>query len=309
MGGINRNPIIGIVVTILFIGMGNCADNISASKVSTETGENQRNSAGPALFKPIKPKTPDCSNYFPGTPAWNECFRVFTSEMANFNTRMQEHMQKYKQEDGANGASIVTQFGPGYYSESHQNSHSTSNNYIGGYAITAENLPISTSIVNGVLKVTLRTGQLDKFDSKIEGQEIKLNALSQGQSKAVRIAIPTGISINDVKIDRTPDAIYITAPVKLGNGGNSNFQWSSTSGNGASSSSSFHNTGGEFNTGGGGGMPPIPDYSNMFGNMFQNIFGLAFGGRNFGGRAMQPQMAGYNNNPFPSYYTPQVWFY
>ncbi|CAL8086654.1 unnamed protein product [Orchesella dallaii] len=318
MGGIARNIVIGVVFALLYIGIGDCYDNLNAAKVPNENSanvENQRNGGTAALYKPIRPRAPDCSSFFPGTPAWNECFRVFTAEMANFNKRMQEHLQKFKHEDGINSGSSSSQSGPGYFSESYQNSNSmsTTNNYVGGYAITTENLPISTSIVNGILKVTLRTGPLDKFDSKIDGQEIKFEALSQGGSKTVRIMVPNGISVNDVKIDKTPDAIYITAPVKIGGGGNGSYQWSSSSSTGAGSgaSSTFHNVGG-FPAG--GGMPPIPDYSNMFGNMFQNIFGLAFGGRNFAARAMQPPMGGAGvgyNNPFAynNYYTPQVWFY
>lgn len=49
-----------------------------------------RGNPNPNNQKPIKPQSPDCGMYFPGTPAWNDCFRKFMQSMANFQGQVHE---------------------------------------------------------------------------------------------------------------------------------------------------------------------------------------------------------------------------
>lgn len=84
---------------LLFIGIaGGEANLINSNPPNITTtitdGQKNSNSIPVAVPQSSKPKPPDCFNYFPGTLQWNECFRRFSQDMANYQVQMQDHVQQ-----------------------------------------------------------------------------------------------------------------------------------------------------------------------------------------------------------------------
>jgi hypothetical protein len=230
--------------------------------------------------------------------------------MAEFQTRMHEFVKSQPKETGRpSGNSPGGSFSQGSFNSQ---STSTSNSYVGGYAIQAINMGLSTSMSNGILKVTFNTGgPIDSFDRRVEGNELQFRVVSRGQQKIGRIIVPKVVRMEDVKLDRTADAIYLTAPAPPGNGFSQMSQSSSSTSGSGFNSQNFQTSSG---LGGAGQFPmgpvaPMPDLQNMFQNMFQNFLPSLFGGMPGGRVPVQKPKVGKEYSPGSNYPIPGVWFF